>query len=410
MKAKWLPLSAAVALAFASVSASAVDFNGYMRSGMIYDQYAGAGDTLDKKKVGRLGNETDTYLEIALGQEVYNKAGVTMKLNTMMAYSGTGANDWENLSGGFRQANVEVNNVFGLGETIWIGKRYNNRNDIHITDFYYWDVSGESVGVSGIDFGKAGKLGFSVTRSDRSENNTSRNYIVDLRLVGTDLGFGSLDLGVDYALSAQTEQEELANDSHDGAMITGQFTIPFTGETVSGFNKTIVQFGNAGWSNVLAYYGGGNWYGAETHANAKAVRAINWGVTSIGKFSLGHSILWSYSSDLQNDKSKDFESISNFDIVARPMYSWNDYHKTILELGYGYTSSDPTVGEKTSSIEQKYTIAQAITAGAGFWARPELRFFVSYLDSNNDGKFNKRDTTKTTDHQFQFGVQAEAWW
>ena len=256
MKAKWLPLSAAVALAFASVSASAVDFNGYMRSGMIYDQYAGADDALNKNKVGRLGNETDTYLEIALGQEVYNKAGVTMKLNIMMAYSGTSANDWENLSGGFRQANVEVNNVFGLGETIWIGKRYNNRNDIHITDFYYWDVSGESVGVSGIDFGKAGKLGFSVTRSDRSGINTSRNYIVDLRLVGTDLGFGSLDLGVDYALSAQTEQEELANDSHDGAMITGQFTIPFTGETVSGFNKTIVQFGNVGWSNVLAYYGG----------------------------------------------------------------------------------------------------------------------------------------------------------
>ena len=97
---------------------------------------------------------------------------------------------------------------------------------ILITDFYYLDVSGESVGVSGIDFGKAGKLGFSVTRSDRSGINTSRNYIVDLRLAGTDLGFGSLDLGVDYALSAQTEQEELANDSHDGAMITGQFTNP----------------------------------------------------------------------------------------------------------------------------------------------------------------------------------------
>ena len=32
MKAKWLPLSAAVALAFASVSASAVDFHGYMRA------------------------------------------------------------------------------------------------------------------------------------------------------------------------------------------------------------------------------------------------------------------------------------------------------------------------------------------------------------------------------------------
>ena len=36
MKAKWLPISAAVALALGSVSASAVDFHGYFRAGMNY--------------------------------------------------------------------------------------------------------------------------------------------------------------------------------------------------------------------------------------------------------------------------------------------------------------------------------------------------------------------------------------
>ena len=34
MKANWLPLSAAVALALGSVTASAVDFHGYARAGM----------------------------------------------------------------------------------------------------------------------------------------------------------------------------------------------------------------------------------------------------------------------------------------------------------------------------------------------------------------------------------------
>ena len=33
MKANWLPLSAAVALALSSVAASAVDFHGYARAG-----------------------------------------------------------------------------------------------------------------------------------------------------------------------------------------------------------------------------------------------------------------------------------------------------------------------------------------------------------------------------------------
>ena len=34
MKAKWLPISAAVALALGSFSASAVDFHGYFRAGV----------------------------------------------------------------------------------------------------------------------------------------------------------------------------------------------------------------------------------------------------------------------------------------------------------------------------------------------------------------------------------------
>ncbi|MEE0987073.1 MAG: hypothetical protein U0L03_06085 [Succinivibrionaceae bacterium] len=41
MKANWLPLSAAVALALGSVTASAVDFHGYMRSGINANAHGG---------------------------------------------------------------------------------------------------------------------------------------------------------------------------------------------------------------------------------------------------------------------------------------------------------------------------------------------------------------------------------
>ena len=68
MKAKWLPIAAAVTAALASQAAFAVDFHGYMRSGV------GVSDNGDlqinaKNKVGRLGNEDDTYGEIQLGQK-----------------------------------------------------------------------------------------------------------------------------------------------------------------------------------------------------------------------------------------------------------------------------------------------------------------------------------------------------
>lgn len=55
--------------------------------------------------------------------------------------------------------------------------------------------------------------------------------------------------------------------------------------------------------------------------------------------------------------------ITNFSAVIHPHYKWSDNHKTILELGtYSATTDD---GSKVSG--QKYTIAQAITAGPSFW-------------------------------------------
>ena len=64
MKANWLPLSAAVALALGSVTASAVDFHGYARAGMQASAEGGdvycSGNGKRGHKVGRLGDECDT--------------------------------------------------------------------------------------------------------------------------------------------------------------------------------------------------------------------------------------------------------------------------------------------------------------------------------------------------------------
>ena len=90
MKANWLPLSAAVALALGSVTASAVDFHGYFRAGMQANAQGGnvycAGDGTAGHKVGRLADECDTYAEIVLGQEIYNKANSKFTVNTRISY------------------------------------------------------------------------------------------------------------------------------------------------------------------------------------------------------------------------------------------------------------------------------------------------------------------------------------
>ena len=72
-------LSAALAAALIAPSAFAataaipsIDFHGYMRAGV---GVSGDGSEAEwqKNKLGRLGNESDTYGELELGSEVYKK-------------------------------------------------------------------------------------------------------------------------------------------------------------------------------------------------------------------------------------------------------------------------------------------------------------------------------------------------
>jgi len=147
MTAKWLPISAAVIMALGTTSAFAVDFHGYFRSGVGISQ-DGDTQTYEKNKVGRLGNEADTYSEVQLGQEVYNKGGKTFYVDSMFAMTSDGSNDWEATSDtdnganfALRQFNVQAKGLFGGSEVTWAGKRFYQRHDIHISDFYYWNIS-----------------------------------------------------------------------------------------------------------------------------------------------------------------------------------------------------------------------------------------------------------------------------
>ena len=82
--------------------------------------------------------------------------------------------------------------------------------------------------------------------------------------------------------------------------------------------------------------------------------------------------------------------------------------KTIFELGYSHDTVTPDGADEVQHDMQKYTIAQAWSAGSGFWARPELRVFASYLKSNDSMRADK--DREAQDDAMNFGVQAEAWW
>lgn len=420
-------IAAAVVGVLAAGQAMAnVDFHGYMRAGVGASEHGGQQTTFEKNKVGRLGNEGDIYGEIGLGKEVYNDNGKSMYVDSMVAMTSNGSNDWESTENddakfALRQFNVQAKGFLGFAPeaTLWAGKRYYQRKDIHISDFYYLNISGAGAGIEGIEAGP-GKLSLAWVRNDRNDGvqdgdpSTGQTpdagndggalnvNTLDIRYAGIPLWEGaSLELIGNAALLNETDQaSQAAKDAKNGFMGTAELTVGLSG----GFNKTVVQYGTEGYSKTFAFYGDGSWYGAEAKSGASGYRLINWGVSEVGQnVEFGHQLVYGVGEGMWDGQDK----WTTYSAVVRPMYKWNDNMRTILEAGY---SQDDNDGSKTTN--SKFTIAQAWSAGSSFWARPELRVYASYLNQDEDGKsdgsykFNGGESKS----QMQVGVQVEAWW
>lgn len=392
--------------------ASDVDFYGYMRAGVGTSADSGSNVSHEKARLGRLGNENDVYGEIGLGKEVYNEDGKTMYVDSMIAVTSDGSNDWEDTNGddaniALRQFNVQAKGFldFAPEATLWAGKQYYQRQDIHISDFFYWSVSGAGAGIENIDVG-GNNLSIAWVRGDSRGSdvfNEKLNInILDVRYAGIDLGgLFKLELGVDYAMVNDTkEQNAPSNTTKNGTMLTAVFVHDgFFG----GDNKTVFQYGSEGYGSTMATYGDGLAYNVDSQSGSTGYRVINTGLISpSANWDFSHQILFGSSEGSELGQTDDITTLS---LIARPVYKWNKNHKTMLEAGY-YTDTDANGEERSGS---KFTLAQAWTAGESFYARPEIRAFVSYVQDDNtihNGNLDKNHI----DNDISFGVQAEVWW
>ena len=81
--------------AFADDNAPTFDFHGYMRAGVGHFSHGGRQIRWNESKVGRLGNEDDTYGELALGSRVFKKGDTEFTVNSRVAVKSAGDNDYE---------------------------------------------------------------------------------------------------------------------------------------------------------------------------------------------------------------------------------------------------------------------------------------------------------------------------
>ncbi len=415
----------ATLVAVVSSSAMAVDFHGYARSGIGWTSGGGEQSAFTVNGGGskyRLGNESDTYAELKLGQELYKDGDKSIYFDTNVAYGGTlQDNDWTETSPALRELNVQFKNFADVlpGATLWAGKRFYQRHDVHMNDFYYWDISGPGAGVEHIDLG-FGKLSVAATRnterggaysyyydyatksykSDRNVKKDVYNDVFDVRLADIKLWQdGSLEVGFDYGRAHTKDDARITanNPSKNGYMVTAEYT---QGNFFGGFNKFAAQYA----TDSMTSWNTGHSQGGRADNKGNMLRLINQGVVAINpKIEVMYALIYE-KTDLDNNQGKTWYSAG-----VRPMYKWTKTMSTLAEIGYDRIK-DQATGKKNDLM--KYTIAQQWQAGDSIWARPAIRVFGTYARWND--KFNTANRTnagyKAKDGEFIAGVQFEAWW
>lgn len=393
---------ASLAMPFA---AQALDFNGYVRSGIGEStasesqacfQLPGAASKF------RLGNECEQYAELGLRQDLF-----TMDDGSVLSVEGMAAlyNEYDHTpkftgDHGFArlvQAYAEWSNIAALNNgSLWAGRRFYKRNDIHISDFYYWNQSATGAGIENVEIGGL-QYSYAFSRKDSvfQENYTNRH---DFNVGGFDTNpDGELQFGVSYIADPDR------GESNSGWSVTAQHEqIGFLG----GSNTFAVQYGE-GPGTGLGYTGDVTL--DESAKSWRVVEFFDWQVTP--RFGGQFQVVY------QKDKRQDGGDQDWISVGVRPVYALTEEFKLVAEVGHDQIDAEAGTRKLT-----KFTIAPTWSpAGPEFWARPEFRLYYTYAQWNDAAQdaanlmaagsaLSETGAFGSAQHGSNFGVQVEYWW
>jgi maltoporin len=163
-----------LALAMAAPQVQALEFSGYVRSGAGGSSEGGTQSCFQlpgAQSKYRLGNECEHYMELDLRQDLLSlDDGSVVSVEGMaQLYNAYGHTPKFTGDYGFARMNqmyAEWSKVPALnGGSLWAGRRFYKRNDIHISDFYYWNQSGTGAGIEDFELGGL-KYSYAFSRKD----------------------------------------------------------------------------------------------------------------------------------------------------------------------------------------------------------------------------------------------------
>lgn len=375
--------------------AQAIEVHGYFRTGIGSSEKGNTQECFQLSGAPakyRLGNECEQYGELAAKQSLLTfQDGSELSVNGMMQFYNEYGQSL-NFSGddGFTRLNqiyLDWQNIALLnGANIWAGRRYYNRNDSHMTDFYYWNQSGTGFGLDEYKIGDY-SFSYSFSRKDNlfQEKDISRH---DLTVKGITLTPNNeLQAGISYIDHHENNGWSVIIQDIQKHVLNGKNTIAF-------------QYGE-GPGMGLSYTGDVTLN--KENNSFRVIDIFDWESKS-NKFNGQMQALFQKNAFENNI---DFEWIS---LGSRASYVFNDKVKISGEIGF-----DQIKDSSTRNLT-KLTIAPTWSFdGTKYYDRPELRIYYTYALWNNAEK-SLRDSLLPandffdTNHGSNFGIQLENWW
>jgi len=405
-----------------------VGFHGYVRTGW---GSAEGGDTMASFQAPgasakyRLGNETETYSEIGLDYR-YNIDGTGSDDDRFIQLYGmlSGAapfNDHEDFTFDLNedsnsQSFIRYGNAFGDGVHAWLGRRFYDRKDIHMNDYFWLNTSGNAEiggGVEGIPLGM-GRLSVAAFDNDAEELSDRLGVATDTKDLHT------------YALDVRYKEIPTFKNGH----------INFWGMLAHRPKEAAINYGTENG------FGVGLWHEQDSVLNASMTTAALYrqgsaidGVNKAGGYNLTDAYTVEVNNSLLVESREDYaiqwatvlrhenrgvngtgggDTISWASTGVRPVFFLNDYVSLATELGVDYVDND-VLG--VNGALGKGTIAVQLQKEKGYYARPSLRLFATGASWSDDFRglvANGSPASATTyaddTSGYTFGVQLETWW
>jgi maltoporin len=391
----------------------------------------------------RLGNECEQWAELLFSTVVYagddgtvgsfHLMPVAFIPTTYIGYSPamtTSAQDQQQQTSS--GATVAFPNLYAdlkgiswlFGGTAWVGSRYYKREEVYISDFFYWNPSGVGAGIEDVNLGKIWDSApdsvrnltfsygaFAVDGQPNGNPYLPQRYALGVRNDVQVRGFrpyegGEFQVGFQYILNWSSS----TNDTGSPATTSGGWgiTLRHVQDVLGGNNMLVFQYGKGGGTGfgTLArfYYPD---FSLNQDLSESRIRGID--VLTIQPLDwLSTQAVFVF----QRDNNLTPSAGDWYSAGARVGIAFVEHAKFLGEIGHD--SVIPTNGSGRRSLT-KLTGALAIAGAKGFWARPELRLFYTWAVWNENARtahIDSGDLYLGTNYLSGSiaGVQAEAMW